>query len=352
MITHIELDNFQSHERTELALAPGVNVLVGPSDSGKSAIVRGINWWRSNRPGGDEFIRHGERSASVAVELGDGSRIVRRKTRSSSDNSYEASPSGGPPVRFEALGQGVPSEVAEAIGMSDINFQLQADPVFLLSGTGGEISRELNAAASLDGMDAALSNIAAMLRDARSDEATSKERLAAATAAKLRYEGMPELDEAFADAAQRASAHEAIVQDIRALGAALAHSSEIGCASRSASAVLEVPVEGLHERCKAASEAERELRSLRSLIEELRHVESEAKCAAAASRISIGRSAEIYEELSEVERRRSALASLAAQAAEAADALSGQSEALRTLEMELKEAMPETCPLCKRPMNP
>ncbi|MFR9297315.1 MAG: AAA family ATPase, partial [Aedoeadaptatus pacaensis] len=43
-IEKIILVNFQSHVYSELSLSRGVNVIVGPSDSGKTAIMRALRW--------------------------------------------------------------------------------------------------------------------------------------------------------------------------------------------------------------------------------------------------------------------------------------------------------------------
>ena len=58
MIKEIDIVNFQSHKSTHLDLVPGVNVIVGASDSGKSAIIRALRWLIWNRPVGDAFISH------------------------------------------------------------------------------------------------------------------------------------------------------------------------------------------------------------------------------------------------------------------------------------------------------
>ena len=43
MIKTIELENFQPHHNTKITLHPSVNVIQGLSDSGKSALLRGID---------------------------------------------------------------------------------------------------------------------------------------------------------------------------------------------------------------------------------------------------------------------------------------------------------------------
>jgi exonuclease SbcC len=52
MITQLNITNFQSHVKSVLKLSPGINVICGPSDSGKSAIIRGLRWVIENQPTG------------------------------------------------------------------------------------------------------------------------------------------------------------------------------------------------------------------------------------------------------------------------------------------------------------
>ena len=56
-IKKIILENFQSHKYSVIELNEELNVIVGPSDSGKSAIIRGLKWALYNEPSGDYFIR-------------------------------------------------------------------------------------------------------------------------------------------------------------------------------------------------------------------------------------------------------------------------------------------------------
>ena len=53
MIKEINIKNFQSHDNTNLILDSGVNVIVGSSDSGKSAIIRALRWVTSCVPRGE-----------------------------------------------------------------------------------------------------------------------------------------------------------------------------------------------------------------------------------------------------------------------------------------------------------
>ena len=50
MIKSIHVVGFQSHADSTIEFDPGVNVLIGQSDSGKTAVVRALDWALNNRP--------------------------------------------------------------------------------------------------------------------------------------------------------------------------------------------------------------------------------------------------------------------------------------------------------------
>ena len=44
MINSIKIQNFQSHKNTTIKLKPGVNIITGSSDCGKSVDIRALKW--------------------------------------------------------------------------------------------------------------------------------------------------------------------------------------------------------------------------------------------------------------------------------------------------------------------
>lgn len=140
-ITQIELENFQSHKYSLLKFDRGLNVIVGNSDSGKTAILRAMKWVLYNEPSGDYFIRQGEKKVSVTVVFNTGA-IVRRM-RSASKNSYYLKTPKGEEFHFEGFGNAVPQEIIDCIGMykihldndstSILNIAEQLDGPFILN---------------------------------------------------------------------------------------------------------------------------------------------------------------------------------------------------------------------------
>ncbi|RAL26399.1 AAA family ATPase [Thermoflavimicrobium daqui] len=106
------IENFQSHERTEIDFVFGLNVLVGPSDSGKSAILRALRWVLFNMPRGTDFIRRDADRCQVTLTLMDNTQIIR--LRSASINRYTLINPEGQEQIFEGFGNTVPHEILEA----------------------------------------------------------------------------------------------------------------------------------------------------------------------------------------------------------------------------------------------
>ncbi|HEY8416357.1 MAG TPA: AAA family ATPase, partial [Thermaerobacter sp.] len=142
-IVRVVLEDFQSHAHSELRPAPGLTVIVGPSDAGKSAILRALRWVYTNQPSGTEMIRAGASRARVRVELADGTAVTRE--RSASVNRYILERPGEDPVVFEGFGREVPAEIQEALGIRPVilggqpvwlGYGAQLDGPFLLDAPG------------------------------------------------------------------------------------------------------------------------------------------------------------------------------------------------------------------------
>ncbi|MFW6173626.1 MAG: AAA family ATPase, partial [Elusimicrobiota bacterium] len=141
MIKSLELNNFQSHKNSLLEFDPGVNIIVGNTDSGKSSLIRSLKLVIYNKPSGDSFISHWAKQLNVKLEVDD--HTIQRVKGSS--NKYILDDK-----EFTSFGTTTPDEINQVINMSDVNTQFQLDPAFLLSSTSGEVAQYLNKVANLD----------------------------------------------------------------------------------------------------------------------------------------------------------------------------------------------------------
>lgn len=192
MISQLTIKNFQSHKNTELAFRSGVNCVIGPSDSGKSAILRALLWVATNRPSGESFRSNWGGDTRVEVRTSDRNSIVRIRGKGSNQYILDE-------CILSGIGTDVPAEVVKVLNLSSVNIQHQLDAPFLLSETTGEVARQLNAIANLDIIDAATTNIAREVRRHTDDEKTHSLELFRITEEMKPYTDLPEQEELLAE---------------------------------------------------------------------------------------------------------------------------------------------------------
>lgn len=136
-IKQVTLENFQSHVSTTIKPAPPgqLTVITGPSDSGKTAILRALRWVFMNEPQGTDFIRAGASFARVIVEHENG--IVVRHRTTGGTNRYLVNSLDGDAEKYEGFGNGVPLEAQEVTGVRPVTI--------------GDLELNLNIAEQLSG---------------------------------------------------------------------------------------------------------------------------------------------------------------------------------------------------------
>jgi exonuclease SbcC len=177
MIKSIELKNIQSHANTKIEFSKGINCIVGSSNNGKTAILRGLYWVKYNRPLGiDSLASHwalnkkGDLNDSMSVTIeNDFGKITRKRTKN--ENQYI--------VNDEILNvvkSDVPDSVERILKLSDTNIQKQLDEPFLLSSTSGEVAKYFNKVVRLDIIDKILTNAETTRRKTKTEiEKTEKQ---------------------------------------------------------------------------------------------------------------------------------------------------------------------------------
>jgi len=176
MIETLLIKNFQPYKSNGIVLHPGVNVIIGDSDSGKTSILRALRWVIENRAPGD-FVSHFSKEkdeTSVEAVVG-GVRVIRAVK--GKDNVYSINKK-----VLTAFGKQVPAEVSDVFNMSELNTQFQHDAPFLLSASSGEVARVLNRVANLDKIDSSLKFIASKKRVISGDLKHAEDDLAAVDA--------------------------------------------------------------------------------------------------------------------------------------------------------------------------
>lgn len=163
MIKSIKIRNFQALSNLELELSPRVNVIHGQSDSGKTAVIRALNWVIDNKPNGFEFRRDPRKNqqgkkplgkkvgteCSIVIEEGEITRLRNEATGEDAFNGYILPDDS----EREALKGEVPEEVSRLLNISRYNIQMQHDPIFMLTDSPGEVARKINEITRMDVID-------------------------------------------------------------------------------------------------------------------------------------------------------------------------------------------------------
>ncbi len=150
MIKELDIRNFQSHKRSILKFDPGVNVIIGETDAGKSALMNSLRLVIWNKPVGNSFCSHWGGNTRVGI-LTDQDQIIRKKGKV---NEYILNDQS-----FKAFKTNVPEEISKVLNINEINFQRQFDGHFLIKETPGKVATHFNKIANLTVIDTATTNI-------------------------------------------------------------------------------------------------------------------------------------------------------------------------------------------------
>lgn len=157
----IEVKNFQSHENTRVDLHPGMNVFIGESNVGKTAIMRAEELVRTNRPNNPAKVSRWARKRNKAgkieltgrmeITIGKSDKQTITRFRDSKENGYCVN---GQVLKGEVMRAKLPpSEVTQALNLTDVNIAKQHDPHFFLSWSAPDISKYLNDLCGMDILD-------------------------------------------------------------------------------------------------------------------------------------------------------------------------------------------------------
>ncbi|WP_245611415.1 AAA family ATPase [Solidesulfovibrio alcoholivorans] len=201
-ITRLILENFMAHARTEFALAPGLNVLTGPNNTGKSAVVEALRCLAAN-PAPRHVIRHGASEARVTLELDDGTAVtwVRRPKYA----LYELTrPGAAEPEVFAKFGRTPPEEISRVLRLSpvpieggepvDVHIGNQREPVFLLNRPGTVLSGFFAASTEAAHLIAMQNLLTDRIRRAKSEKSRQEKRMAGLVAEIDRLAPLPGLE--------------------------------------------------------------------------------------------------------------------------------------------------------------
>lgn len=161
MLSSAKLTNIQAHESLRLEFGPGLNVIHGSTDSGKTAVLRGLLWALLNDGSGDKLLKNnnGAKNCEVDIVL-DGHAIKRAWSKSA--NTFEMDG-----VGFSAFRTAVPAAIAEVINMDSINVQRRRDVPFMVYWKATDNADQFSQMLDIDEINRSITTINKDVRDAQ-----------------------------------------------------------------------------------------------------------------------------------------------------------------------------------------
>jgi len=200
-IKSLKLENFQSHKQSEIVFDPGLTVILGQTDQGKSAIIRALKWVLYNEPRGSDFVTVGCKQCRVTLEMQDGTKIIRE--RDGNKNRYILI-KGDQKEIFEGFGNTVPLEISRAHGIpklqlyndsaSTVNLAEQLEAPFLISESGSNRAKALGQLVGIHIIDEAQRSVIKDLLDNQQHQKTLNKRIEELKNELKGYADLPELE--------------------------------------------------------------------------------------------------------------------------------------------------------------
>lgn len=205
-LSRVTMTNCMSWRSGTIELHPGLNVVVGPSDSGKTNVYRAVRAVVENCTASD-LLTVGAQSGSVQVEFADALGVsINKGIGKAACNEYTIARAGLAAQTYQKVGADCPQPVADALRLgpvdlsgieADLHFSAQRGPAFGVDAKPGDLAKMIGAVSGLDvvyrGLAQAESNRKAAQLDADRTEATfieARDKFRAAEAAFPRAESV------------------------------------------------------------------------------------------------------------------------------------------------------------------
>lgn len=156
-ISSIRIKDFQNHKDTHMTFGPGLTVITGTSDSGKSALYRSLmvafqDYFRK------QDVREDQKNAEITVNFKNGDYFKRTK---GAVNEVEYQYQGQQLVKHTKFAKSMPKDVLDFIGhipktsTSSLPFANQEDKWFLINASDESLHKEISRLLGIDDLEEA-----------------------------------------------------------------------------------------------------------------------------------------------------------------------------------------------------
>lgn len=202
MIKKIILKNFLAHAYSEIELGPGMTVLTGPNNSGKSSVVEALRCIATN-PLPKNFVRHGAKVARVELEMDDGTKVawIRKKATA----WYEITKPGAQEHEtYAKFGRKPPEDVMAILRLNqvplegdkflDVHIGDQRKPIFLLDQPASVAAQFFASSSEASHLLAMQTELKSRVRNATRDKKFQQEKLDYITAELNELQDLPNVN--------------------------------------------------------------------------------------------------------------------------------------------------------------
>lgn len=161
MLKKLKVKNFQKHKEKQLQFTKGINVIIGESDQGKSAIIRALYLLLENLPRGADKIFHKHKTKEpmeIILEDFQGNIIKRKKKKYYLNGEL-----------YKAFNKEVPITIRELFPLKIVNWHKQLDGHFLILNTSGNAAKQLGVSTGLEEQEELVKEIKTRLSDKKSE---------------------------------------------------------------------------------------------------------------------------------------------------------------------------------------
>lgn len=178
-IKRLALKNVLSWREGDFDLHPGLNVVVGPSDSGKTNVYRALRAIVENAPA-SRLLSVGESAGCATVVFEDDVSVSLQKGvgKANSNRYIKASPQFGP-EEFNQVGADCPPPVSSALRLGevdlsgipvDVHFSAQRGPAFGVDTKPGDLAKIIGSICGLDVVYVALADAEKGRKDSAAED--------------------------------------------------------------------------------------------------------------------------------------------------------------------------------------
>lgn len=162
-ITELRVIGFGLHIEKTIQFKPGVNVIVGESETGKTTLIRALALVIDNSPrGGEKLYQSDDTDEPLFIQIKTSNNNTIKRTK----NKYYLNRS----KPMKAFGSSVPAPIKEILNFKQINWQRQiTDKPFLLFNTGGAAAKDLNKVTGLQDQEAIITEIKESISERKSN---------------------------------------------------------------------------------------------------------------------------------------------------------------------------------------